>query len=245
MLFYVVLDVKNGNWDSIYKRVIYFSMLSNLDYPHLHVSPGVYWYFSLTFQYYLLYCFCQKYLKPINLFIISSLTLFLLYPLVIGDMPNVLSIYKHCFTGWFPLFAIGIWVANNNILIRWIENLSKYTTVILLVLFAVLIVLMNINVISWIVIPIISLLFFLLLAKTIINIRYIDRFFKYVGAYSAFIFVCHPIARDLTFKLHIYNYGIFLSLISYTLLTFTISYFYKKYFDKVCKKALLFFNMRI
>jgi len=148
-------------------------------------------------------------------------------------MPELLSIYRHCFPGWFPLFAIGIWIANNNKPIEFIEKLSGFMTFILLVLLAVLIVLMNINIVTWLIVPIVSLLFFLLLAKVVVNIRYADDLFKKVGVLSAAIFVCHPIARKVLFISHIYDYGVLISLILYTLLTFVIAYYYKKIYDRL------------
>ena len=120
LLFFATFDIIGCTWGNLAKRIIELSMLYNLDYPHLRVSPGVYWYFSLTFQLYVLYCFCRKWLKPTNLLTISLLSVMLLYLLAVTNTPVVMSIYRHCFPGWFPLFAIGIWSANNGNVVGWI-----------------------------------------------------------------------------------------------------------------------------
>ena len=240
LLFYSLVDIYKGAWSDLAKRFFELSMLYNLDYPHLIVSPRVYWYFSLTFQLYVLYCFCRKYFNPTNMLMMSVLSMFILYILTIADLPIIQSIYRTCFTGWFPLFAIGIWMANDNKLIKIIEGYSKWETIVLLIALSFLVVIMNINIISWLFVPIISLFLFFLLSKIIINIKYVNELFKYIGGLSAFIFVCHPIIRSIILydKFHINNHGIWLSLIVYTILTLVLSHFYKKLYNTLSKRFI-------
>ena len=239
-LYFAYFDIRQEAWTDLVNRVIELSMLYNLDYPHLHVYPGVYWYFSLTFQFYILYCFCRKYLKPANLLIMSGLSLLLLYLLATSDLSVILSIYRYCIPGWFPLFAIGIWVANNDKLIRRIENFSKCKTIVLIIMLSILVVVMNFNVLSWLFVPIVSLFLFFLLSKIIINIKYVDGLFKWIGKLSAFIFVCHPIARTIVLnsKFHIKENGICFTLIVYTILALFLSYFYEKLYNQLSKRFI-------
>ena len=236
VLFFSIFDIWNGLLTDLIKRAIELTMLYNLDYPHLCVSPGVYWYFSLTFQYYVLYCFCRKWLNITNLLIFSVLSLLLLYPLVVMDMPNTLSIYRHCFTGWFPVFALGIWFVNDERPIRLIEKISTFTTCLLLLLMPALIVIMQLNVISWLISPVVSFFFFVLFAKLIVNTRYVSELFKWIGGVSAYLFVCHPMARQICIIFHMSNYGICVSLFVYTVMTFIIALFYQKIHKQLVTK---------
>lgn len=233
VLFFFIFDIKNEAWEDIIKRIIYFSMLTNFDYPNLRVNPGVYWYFSLTFQYYVIFLCFRKYLRPINLLIMSVVSLFLLYILTQADMPRALSIYRHCFPGWFPLFAIGVWFADNLRVVKWIERLSLFFVFVLFVVLSVLVILMNNNVILWVLVPIVSLFKFILLGKMLISVRYVNEMFRWIGSCSAFIFVVHPIARQLVYvnSFHIVENGVYVTIACYTLLTFVIAYFYKKSYD--------------
>lgn len=242
LLFFACLDIKNEAWGNLAKRIIELSMLYNLEYPHLRVSPGVYWYFSLTFQYYLLYCFCNKWFKPKLLLFLSVLSILLLFLLIRSDMTTIQWIYRACFPGWFPLFAMGIWFTYNKNLIKRIEDLPIYIALIVFAILSVLIVVANANIISWLVLPIISVLFFILLAKIIIYVPYIYELMKKVGALSAFIFVCHPISRVIVFTLcRRYNYDVqplFTSLFLYTILTFFLAYYYQKLHIKLSSRYI-------
>lgn len=242
LLFYALVDAYLGEWGNLPKRVVELTMLYNLDYPDLRVPPGVYWYFSLTFQLYILYCFFHKYLTPTKMLIMSALSLLVLYLLIAADLNFIRTIYRVCFPGWFPLFAIGIWIANNDKLVRRIENFSKCKTVILIIMLSILVVVMSFNVMSWLFVPIVSLFLFILLSKIIVNIKYIEALFKWIGRLSAFIFVCHPVAVRIIIllceKINIGGYETWLSLIVYTVLTFVMSLFYEKLYNQLLKKFI-------
>lgn len=92
---------------------------------------------------------------------------------------------------------------------------------------------MNNNVILWVLVPIVSLFKFILLGKMLISVRYVNEMFRWIGSCSAFIFVVHPIARQLVYvnSFHIVENGVYVTIACYTLLTFVIAYFYKKSYD--------------
>ena len=238
VLFFFCYDFIEGAWGNVVKRIIQPTMLSNFDYPDLRVSPGVYWYFSLTFQYYVLYYFFRKYQSSICLLTVSAISLLLLYMLIQVDMPHALSIYRHCFPGWLPLFALGIWFARNDRISTLIEQMPKYVAYILLVTLSAFVVLMNMNVELWIFVPIVSLFFFMTLGRLVYRTRYMGGLFKWLGGYSAFIFVCHPIAREIMFSLNIPAYGLCISLLVYLLLTFVIACVYEKLYKKLSAKYI-------
>lgn len=249
MLFFTAFDVLHGDWTAIAKRVVGLSMLHNLYYPRLCTAPTIYWYFSLTFQYYVLYCFCGKWFKPRILLILSILSLVALYPLLLGHTRTLLSIYKHCFPGWFPLFALGIWFAQDVRPRKWLENMGGFQAFVLLAVSTVLSVAMSAHVVPWLVVPIAGLFAFLALSKLVLRVRPVAEALRWTGGISACIFVCHPIARFLLFQqtsanlcdrvgdyLHLPRHGLLVSLAAYAVLTFVLACFYQKLQKRLLRK---------
>ena len=113
VMLFAVGDIIDAAWITLTKRFLYLTELVNIGYPWLKCSPGVYWYFSLTFQFYLLYALLGKYLTGKNLLLGAILTTIGLGFLEGPDCPSALSVYKHCFTGWFPVFALGVWLGRH------------------------------------------------------------------------------------------------------------------------------------
>ena len=249
MLFFAAFDVLHGDWSALAKRVVGLSMLHNLYYPRLCTNPTIYWYFSLTFQYYILYCFCGKWFKPRNLLILSVLSLVALYPLLLGHIRTLLSIYKHCFTGWFPLFALGIWFARDSRPRKWLEEMGSLQAFVLLAFSGVLVVVMSARVVPWLVLPVAGLFAFLALAKLALRVRPVAGALRWTGGISACIFVCHPIARFLLFQrtsadfcgrvgdfLHLPRHGLLVSLAAYAVLTFVFACLYQKLQKRLLRK---------
>ena len=60
VLFFIIGDIEDRELMRIAKKVFALTMLHNFDYPHLKINPSIYWYFSLTFQYYVFFLFFRK-----------------------------------------------------------------------------------------------------------------------------------------------------------------------------------------
>lgn len=191
ILFFVYFDLRSGLLVDAAKKLFVLSMLQNFDYPLLKINPGVYWYFGLTFQLYIVFLFFRKHLKPVILLIFSLLTVFLLGYLGLSDMRDAMSIYRHCITGWFPIFALGIWLSTKEEMLHYKCSLAK--SILFSAFFLVVLVIMNVNYYLWLFVPLASLLFFLSFGNIVMRIPFLSGIFKVVGSYSAFIFVCHPI----------------------------------------------------
>lgn len=144
VLFFVVISVWKNNWVAVGKELLTLTMLQNLDYPQLSMSPEVYWYFSLTFQYYIVFLLFRKYFIPHILVLLSVISLLFLGFLGQSDYVNTMSIYRHCLTGWFPVFALGVWCAGNNGITQ-ISHNCILKDIILFIIFFILTVAMNLN----------------------------------------------------------------------------------------------------
>ena len=196
LLFFAGVDVIKGClWPDLLKRFSYLTMLANFAYPFVRCSPGVYWYFGLTFQFYLLWALLGRHLNWKNLLIWSVILLAGLYGFSAFGTPVSLSIFRHCFTGWFPVFAIGVWLGLSKRGDNVVPTKSIWMELLLFVALFALIILFGKWMFSWLFIPIIALGWFIVLGLMLLRTCYISVIFRWVGKYSACIFVSHPIAR--------------------------------------------------
>ena len=202
ILFFFVTDIYSAKISHLPKRLIYLTMLQNLDYPDFRVDPGVYWYFSLTFQFYLFFALTRRWINIRFLLVFSILSLVGLWALEVLNIPHFFSIFRHCFTGWFPVFALGIFYAMQDRRIE-ADRLSPFLDLAIAVILLAAMLLLNENFHIWLFLPIVGLYFFFVLAKLIIRAGgQISYVFSWIGKYSAGIFVCHPIVRALSLVLY-------------------------------------------
>lgn len=242
LLLFVAGDVmEHKSLTDILKRLSYLTMIANVAYPWVNCSPGVYWYFSLTFQFYLLYSFCGKYFKNAHLLGGSIITIALLGLLCSINQPELLSVYKHCFTGWFVLFAIGFWMGRKDDLqINTCHSIAIDFTVFLLA--AALVVIMNRWMVTWLFVPIVALVMFIAGGLLILRMPVLNSFFIWIGKLSACIFVCHPIVRFAINKYMLLRLdNLTVVILVYVIVTILFSMLY----DKLYKRLLTIIQKRI
>lgn len=240
VLFFAGIDILKGDiWPGLLKRFSYLTLLTNFAYPYLVCNPGVYWYFGLTFQFYMVWALLGKRLNGKNLLIWSIVLLCLLYGFsACMGAPDAMSIFRHCFTGWFPVFAIGVWLGmkkNDDIL----KPKSIWCELLLLVILLGLILLMSRWMETWIFIPIIALAWFMVIGLLLIRTHYLSNAFRWIGKYSACIFVCHPIARYLELKfLEPHISYLIINIVIYVALTVIVALLYNFIYQWLLKKML-------
>lgn len=203
VLFFAGIDIiKHEIWPGLFKRFFYLTMSTNLAYPYLKCDPGVYWYFGLTFQFYVLWALFGKKLNNKSLIILSLLFMAGLAVLCLVDAPAALSIYRHCFTGWFFIFAIGVYFGNRKgngeKELSW--NLSVFVWLLLAIVLFAMVVLMNKWLATWLFVPVVALGMFYAAGKVILRMPHVAKIFRWFGGLSACIFVCHPIARLIVIR---------------------------------------------
>lgn len=229
ILFFVIPNMMRSEWHEVIKKFFFLTMLSNFNYPQLKIDPGVYWYFGLTFQFYVFFLLLRKYLKDRGLFLLSFFSIIILGYLGVSEMKYTLSIYKHCFIGWFPVFAIGVWLAANE---DKDYQTNLITDVFCFTLSSVIVIIMNINYYMWLFIPIVGLIMFIFLTKIVMRFTQLAKICKWIGSYSAFIFVCHPMARAILRFFYGQN-NLYIGLLFYICMTFLIAFCYKQYYIKI------------
>lgn len=239
LLFFFALDIYHHDfWPQLLKRATYLTLLSNIAYPFVSCNPGVYWYFGLTFQLYLLWAFFGKCLNNKRLVIFSLLFLTAFALLCVFGPPNFRSIYRHCFTGWFYIFAIGVYIANNNCyLLEKIERATTWIALLSSILCIPLIILMSKWFITWLFIPVLALIWFLSMEAIFIRTRILACILRWIGKLSACIFVCHPIARSITLGVSSWFHNqLSFILLFYFSLTLFLSILYYIYYKWILSK---------
>lgn len=236
-LFFAGIDILKGDiWPDVFKRASYLTMLSNFVYPYIRCTPGVYWYFGLTFQLYLLWALLGKRMNGKNLLVWSIIFLFMLFVFCAVGSPNALSIFRHCFTGWFPVFALGVWFGKSGKDVS--TSLSNiWIEIVLFFVLLSLILIMSKWMLTWLFIPIVALVWFLIVGLLLIRTRYLSMVFRWLGRLSACIFVCHPIARLVVRNVLYPRFSnLIVNVLAYTFLTIIISLFYGKIYQWLLAK---------
>ena len=239
VLFFAGIDVLNGRlYPGLLKRFSYFTMMVNFVYPFVKCSPGVYWYFGLTFQFYLLWAVVGKRMNSRALLFWSIVLLGSLCAFCIFGSHEALSIFRHCFTGWFPVFAIGVWLGLRK---KQVDILPKsvWGELLFFVVLLGLVLLMSRWLVTWIFIPIVALAWFIVIGLLLMRTRYLSEVFRWIGRYSACIFVCHPIARLIILStIHRHYSVIAVNVMAYIFLTVVIALLYNKIYQWLLSKML-------
>lgn len=228
VLFFLLGDILKGvPWPDLLKRVSYLTMMANVAYPFVSCSPGVYWYFGLTFQYYLLWALFGRRFTVKNMFWWSVASIAGLFGFSLLGSSDALSIYRHCFTGWFPVFAIGVCLG----LMRgkdWSLKLPVWGELLAFVVLTGLILLMDRWLVSWLFIPIVALALFLVIGRLLLRTRFLSGAFGWIGSLSACLFVCHPMARTLVLNFLIPRFSnLWMNLAVYFILSFGMALLYR------------------
>ena len=159
--------------------------------PHRLIMPGPYWYFGLTMQLYLIYLLFVY--KRSLLYITIMAVCFFIISMFLEYNPQLVISTKYNFTGWLFPFVYGILMGRKNL------NPSNYLTYFVVVITFFLIPLFGYSFYTWLLIPLLVTIllthFIRILPTCIINILDV------LGKKSLYIFVLHPITRELTIQI--------------------------------------------
>lgn len=197
-IYAVVLSFVIGDWKTVIPmKVLQLTMLNNLLVPMIKFSPGSYWYFSLTFELYLLYLLVRCWNVRQLMMLLGVVILIQVVTVILcGADSGVWSWVRHNFTGWAQVFLIGVIMAKTNI-----EDCLPQKTIVQWILAAICLVSLPLLLLSkwtWLLlVPFVALLFFVSLAGAVSKTKVLKAVGLWLGTYSSFIFVVHPIARGL------------------------------------------------
>jgi len=192
-IYMFVIYIQNGElWIDWWKTLIAQMTLTNnlVLHPVRLIRPGVYWYFGMTMQLYVIYRLIVYRHSLSLLTLLTILSLILLMSL--ETKHNMLIWVKYNAVGWLIPFAMGILLSK----IRRITIHSSQWLCIFVLSFALLLLLGS-NYYLWLIIPIVSIAFYISLCKLLRG--YVYSFFFFIGNISLYIFVIHPIVREIVF----------------------------------------------
>lgn len=193
------------------------TMLLNLLYPHeLNFSPGPYWYFGMTMQLYLIYAFFiyKKSMKWLLVLTILSLVI-----LVFLQNEYKILVWAKCNgIGWLLPFVIGIWASRYSSFSTLFSGKSKIAC---LFISTILLFAFSNNYYLWNLIPAVIVCLAISFIKTIPISTW--KKINIVGINSMYIFVIHPLIRDIMLPL-VPTLGRYGAMALYILSTLIIAY---------------------
>lgn len=188
-------------------------IINFLPNPHRLIAPGPYWYFGLTMQFYIVYILLV-YKRSISYITVIASCVFVI-SLFLEYNPKLLISTKYNFIGWLFPFIYGVFIGRRN------YNPSIRQTSFIIVITILLIPLFGYSFYTWLLIPLlISILFVHIITILPPNITDI---LDIIGKKSLYIFVFHPITRELTIQLG-KNGNPYIGLSFYILLTFILTW---------------------
>ncbi len=182
-------------WKIFANFLIPLTCLNDIVQFKLDSIPGVYWYFGLAFELYVIYAFCVQGKRPVWLWVLTILS-FIAVPLLWDWSPawdpiKMQTYLRHNFTGWMLPFALGIWIARNPRLPIW--------GIVTGVLASVLLFVPSLeSVWSWQLTSVFAVIIIAGISVLFDRIPGWCGFWIWTGNLSAYLFVAHPLVRHLT-----------------------------------------------
>ena len=225
LIYVIVMYIKDGEWPTFHTLALQCLMLQNLIVPFERFgSPEPYWYFGMTMQLYVIYIILvyKHSLRWITAFTLLSITLLVIW----GSIDKYLPLFvwlKYNSIGWLLPFFMGV-ILSKYPQIQFIKNKKGYMAIIILLCFSLL-VLFDCNFYTWLLIPAIAVI--IAIYSTLILPNAVKRVVAGIGSLSLYLFVIHPIIRELTIDIGYYGHP-YCGIVVYSLITLLIAYATKK-----------------
>ena len=185
ILYAVLVSIARSQLFSLKKLFLQLSLVSNFTFPEL-IEPGVFWFFGLIFQLYVVYRLLIY--RRSSLFLLSLSVLSIGIIILYAALNRSTSMLMHNFIGWMLPFSLGIIVSRYDISC-FIDKSWKCYLILISGLF--FLILMNANIYTWTLSPLIAVG----VSVSFVKILKSSSIIKMLGELSAFIFVIHPIVR--------------------------------------------------
>ena len=193
-IFYILKLLISGDYHGILVRLPSFTFLENL-FRMMHLVP-TYWYFSLTFQLYLLFILIKK-INSNRVLITIAVSFLLLQgfiPILDNQSQELLRYCKSNFLGWISLFIVGVIMGRINR--KEGVKYNIFSLICLTVFFLCLSWFLNYNYYIWLLLPFSSVVFFYTLAKLVSLSSIFSKLSNWIGQISPYIFVVHPLIAE-------------------------------------------------
>lgn len=183
------------NFTSLIRMAIPLTELNGFFECVWSTVPGVYWYLGLTFELYLIYALSVRGKSLIYIWFLTIIcyvvTVIMVYhPEASINGMSWVHYLRHNFTGWMLPFAIGLSFGRSS-------GIRLYQILIAVIICGILFLPLLNNPVGWQAAAVSAVVVIIFAAMLIDKIPYVSNIFWWVGAYSAYIYIVHPIVRHL------------------------------------------------
>lgn len=220
-----------------------FTMTSNLYCP-IMITPGVFWYFGLTLQFYVFYLLFYRFRS--KAFLLATIVFMMIISVVVEFMTDykIEGYLRHNSPMWLPVFLLGVWYARQKS-VQGLAFIRKHW-MISLFLFAILWFWSAVNAWMWVFSPL--LILFILgiicipLCERTGNSGFcghlsvlLSRCLTFFGGISAGIFVCNPIIRVFAVKAYRMGYSLLIVTLVYAVVCVLVAMVYNNWYKRVMR----------
>ena len=196
VLFIMVDAVTPGrfpfHWDNVIAQLLmYINVLSE---PDKIIWPGIYWFFGLMMQFYIVYRLLLY--RRSSWYVVALIAVCWLLQVFCDPDGDTLNRLRYNFIGGMLPFGLGVLLG--KVFSHPRTSAPPYLRIISLLLALAsipLVIAMSFSFHSWLWIPVVIIIGTIAFVKALP--AFILKFFVFFGTYSAAIFVAHPIARKL------------------------------------------------
>ena len=229
------------HWDNVIAQLLMY--INVLPEPDKNIWPGIYWFFGLMMELYIVYrvLLCRQK----NIYVILLVVACWLLQAFCEPDGETLNRLRYNFIGGMLPFGLGILVARlyfeesgGLLRVKWrftpgklpVHSWHTLFWVLILLLSTALTFVMCYNYQSWLWIPVMIIIGTIALVKAMPE--KILSVFVWFGSISAAMFVAHPIARKLFITIA-WKQDIYDGLIVYVIVTIALSWAVKQIIDKI------------
>lgn len=205
------------------------SMLPDVVYPWWKPKPGVFWYFGVTMEFYVVYALLI-YRKP-KWWLWACVVLSVALQLITPPESETMTWIRHNVTGWAIVFVMGVLYGRT-------ARIRRSVAVILVILSAVFILPSMMNWITWQFSVPACVVVAIVMAKWSMRISGWRNFWIWIGRLSPMLFVAHPVAREIIFKTIDLKGPALFPLSVYLCITFLLALVFR-YFTTACYRRWL------
>ncbi len=225
-LFLMVDAVTPGrfpfHWDNVLAQLLMY--INVLPEPDKIIWPGIYWFFGLMMELYLVYRLMI--FRKSNLFVIALIVGCWLLQVFCDSEGDMLNRLRYNFIGGMLPFGVGILAGRS----KWRMTDNRLIHLALAILSIFFVLLMSFNFHSWLWIHLIIIVGTISIVK--VMPQQLLRLFVWFGSISAAMFVIHPITRKLFITIA-WRQDIYDGLMLYVVVTIALSWAVKQIIDHI------------
>ena len=187
--FAIIWSCFKGQVLPIEKLAQQLALVGNVAFP-TSIQPGVYWFFGLIFQLYILYRLCIYRRSRYSILILNIIALAVYVAMAMLCDETTIAATRHNCIGWILPFTVGAMFARYDFSALFAR---KWLLWVVVMLSGAVLTLLNYNSVLWYLSPIVAIVAAISLAK-------LWRGGVWLGALSSFLFAMHPIVRYIALQ---------------------------------------------